>query len=284
MASHTVTQTVTEEQEQMEIDNPGPGPSFSSAGRDSGIEVDRETSRRPPSSPMLRIRSAQRRGSAGLSDGLQASSGDQRRNSGEMTITATVRSPVTGRRGLPGSGYAEASVTAVIKEEIKQEETVSTSLLSSSNEVKDHHNQPTHGSGEQVIGTVTISSAGDTGPIGHQGWGQQDDIKPALNIPKEPSSCRPSVISQTPIFPDPPKPQIFQIFVKNIGGKTSTYNVSKTTRVEELRRMIQETLGIPPSQQVLTYAGHNLQDGHTLEHYKIEERSTIHLTGRLRGG
>lgn len=103
------------------------------------------------------------------------------------------------------------------------------------------------------------------------------------NIPKEPTNCPTSVISQTPIFPDPLKPEIFPIFINKLDGKPSTYDVSKTTRVEDLRRMIQERTQICPPLQRLLFSGHNMEDGHTLEHYNVKELCTIHLVIRLNG-
>lgn len=101
---------------------------------------------------------------------------------------------------------------------------------------------------------------------------------------RPPPVCNPSLVPEVPVNPEPPRPQQFKIHVRNVDGKTHNFTVQTTTLVQALRKMIQQQIGIPPDQQVLTFAGHNLQDGRTLDSYGIKEDSVVHLTGRLRGG
>lgn len=54
--------------------------------------------------------------------------------------------------------------------------------------------------------------------------------------------------------------------------------------VADLKSQIEEEYGIFPSEQRLLWAGKQLEDDHTLEHYNIRNDSVIHLVLRMRGG
>ena len=76
----------------------------------------------------------------------------------------------------------------------------------------------------------------------------------------------------------------FQIYVKTLTGKTIPLNVTSSSMVEDVKRLIHCTEGCPPDQQRLLFTSVSLEDGRTLRDYNIQPKSTIHLVLRLRGG
>lgn len=76
----------------------------------------------------------------------------------------------------------------------------------------------------------------------------------------------------------------FQIFVKNLAGKTVTLWVSPEDKVEELKAKLEEKEDIPSREQRLLVGGKQLEDGRRVKDYNIQKESTLHLVLRLRGG
>lgn len=77
---------------------------------------------------------------------------------------------------------------------------------------------------------------------------------------------------------------LLQIFIKSIEGKHFCLRLSKGMSVHELKKRIQEHIGIPDLYQNLIHSGYCLQDSQTLQHYGITNDSTIILNLRLCGG
>ena len=76
----------------------------------------------------------------------------------------------------------------------------------------------------------------------------------------------------------------FQIFVMTLTGKRLPLDVTSSSTVEDVKRLVQCREGIPTGQQRLLFAGSQLEDGRTLRDYKIKPKSTVSLVLRLRGG
>ena len=77
----------------------------------------------------------------------------------------------------------------------------------------------------------------------------------------------------------------FQIFVRDIDGKTRTINeVRKTDSVDDLKNKVREKTGIPIHEQRLIFGGKQLESGKLLSEYRIGRDANLHLILRLKGG
>ena len=79
------------------------------------------------------------------------------------------------------------------------------------------------------------------------------------------------------------RPNMIQIFVKNLEGKTFDLQFNEDHLIEKFRQLVSNASGTPTDQIRLLYAGTTLEDGVGMFRYQIPTGSTVHLVQRLRG-
>ncbi|VDL62650.1 unnamed protein product [Hymenolepis diminuta] len=74
------------------------------------------------------------------------------------------------------------------------------------------------------------------------------------------------------------------IKVKTLVGKEIEIDIDQTDKIERIKERIEEKEGIPPPQQRLIFSGKQMNDEKTVQEYKIQGGSVLHLVLALRGG
>lgn len=77
--------------------------------------------------------------------------------------------------------------------------------------------------------------------------------------------------------------ETIEISIKTLTGKSIKLMVSPIETMKSIYEKIQDKEGIPPDQQLLVFAGKQLQDEHTVKESNIQNGATLYLMRRLRG-
>ncbi len=75
----------------------------------------------------------------------------------------------------------------------------------------------------------------------------------------------------------------YQIYVKDLTGKTYALDVNKSNTILEVKEKIYLRDGVPVDQQGLIKNGTRLENNYTLEHYSVKQDSTITVLLKLCG-
>jgi len=84
---------------------------------------------------------------------------------------------------------------------------------------------------------------------------------------------------------DDEKEKVFQLFIKEISGKSTAVVCSPSDTISQLKEKISQSVNIKPNNQRLNFEGHDLSDDDkTIKDYDLKNGSTVHLIIRLTGG
>jgi len=122
---------------------------------------------------------------------------------------------------------------------------------------------------------------------GHQPKGNpRNQASPSQTTPPLPlvddDTIRPKNLQ--PSETRPPHPTAIQIFAKTSDGKTLTLPTHSTASITNIKRLLYNKSGTPPTHGRLIFAGKQLEDSHTLADYNIGNEATLHQLLRLYGG
>merc|ERR1711970_853408 len=74
------------------------------------------------------------------------------------------------------------------------------------------------------------------------------------------------------------------IKVKTLTGKEIEINIEPDDQIKRIKEKVEEKEGIPPPQQRLIFSGKQMVDEKSVESYRIQGGSVLHLVLALRGG
>ena len=75
---------------------------------------------------------------------------------------------------------------------------------------------------------------------------------------------------------------VITIFVKDLDGRSMTFEVKPTETVRRLKELIDERRGIASNMQRLLFGGHQLDNERTLTSYNIRHNATVVLGEKMK--
>jgi hypothetical protein len=75
-----------------------------------------------------------------------------------------------------------------------------------------------------------------------------------------------------------------QFFLKGMNGKTSVIECNSDDKIENIRLRVAEKENVAPENQRLIFSGRQLEDGHCLNEYGVQNNNTVFLVMRMKGG
>ncbi|XP_008919496.3 2'-5'-oligoadenylate synthase 1 [Manacus vitellinus] len=121
-------------------------------------------------------------------------------------------------------------------------------------------------------------------PFCRQNLAQQEPGRNNINLQDSKTLAEYGIFYSTKLVLLQIEPQEMEVFVQGDKNRSITYTVLPTDTVRKLKEQIQSRQGPSADQQYLIYNTREMEDRHTLAHYNVQPKTTIHMSLRLRGG
>lgn len=83
------------------------------------------------------------------------------------------------------------------------------------------------------------------------------------------------------VFVRLPLPRKLTVYVKTLTGATTTFSLEKGATCDNLRSLIEDRLGVPPSSQRILFSANPVEPETVLEEIGVQQHSVLHLVVRV---